>query len=172
MLKRHKHFAGKQVPSASLLVFAASPAAKDPILRHIPGCMWVAQTPRGGTFQIRDTHERAMEVMQLQNTGQQKESWDEDAGEELGDGELLQAQVAESAEGESVPLEKAGRQAEPRVLGGWGVEQGASGYQAAPKRGPHSLLIGQPREIAPVHGEVLELEGVNSNEHQHGVSYH
>lgn len=36
----------------------------------------------------------------------------------------------------------------------------------------NSLLVSEAGQIAPVHGEVLELEGVHSDEHQHGVGHH
>lgn len=43
-----------------------------------------------------------------------------------------------------------------------------------PARPPilNSLLVSEARQVAPVHGEVLELEGVDGNEHQHGVGHH
>lgn len=37
---------------------------------------------------------------------------------------------------------------------------------------PHSLLVCEACEVAPVGGEVLELEGVDGDEHQHGVGHH
>lgn len=44
-------------------------------------------------------HERPVEVMELEDAGQEEEAWDEGAGEELGDAELLQAQVAQPGQG-------------------------------------------------------------------------
>lgn len=37
---------------------------------------------------------------------------------------------------------------------------------------PDSLLIREAGEVAPVGGEVLELEGIHRDEHQHGIGYH
>lgn len=42
-------------------------------------------------LQVGDLHEGLVEVVQLQDAGQQEEAGDEDAGEELGQSELLQA---------------------------------------------------------------------------------
>ena len=51
-------------------------------------------------LQVSDVHEGAVEVMELENAGQEEEAWDEGAGEELGDAELLQAQVAQPGWGQ------------------------------------------------------------------------
>lgn len=45
------------------------------------------------TLQVSELHEGLVEVVQLQDAGEQEEAGDEDAGEELGHAELLQAQV-------------------------------------------------------------------------------
>lgn len=41
-------------------------------------------------LQVRDLHEGLVEVVKLQDAGQQEESRDEDAGEELGESKGLQ----------------------------------------------------------------------------------
>lgn len=46
-------------------------------------------------LQVSELHERPVEVVQLQDAGQQEEARDEDAGKELRHAELLQAQVAQ-----------------------------------------------------------------------------
>lgn len=47
---------------------------------------------RCNMLQVSDSHERLMKVVQLQDTGQQEEARDQDAGEELRQGERLQAE--------------------------------------------------------------------------------
>lgn len=44
-------------------------------------------------------HERTVEVMELEDAGQEEEARDEGAGEELGDAELLQTQVTQPRQG-------------------------------------------------------------------------
>lgn len=51
----------------------------------------------GHVLQVGQLHEGLVEVVQLQDAGQQEEARDEDAGEELGHAELLQAQVPQPA---------------------------------------------------------------------------
>lgn len=64
---------------------------------------------QGDVLQVGELHEGPVEVVQLQDAGEQEEARDEDAGEELGHAELLQAQVpqpvqgAPSAPGPAVP---------------------------------------------------------------------
>lgn len=41
-----------------------------------------------------------------------------------------------------------------------------------PSPAPDSLLIGEARQVAPVGREVLELEGVDGHQHQHGVGHY
>lgn len=60
---------------------------------------WVAGTGWGDVLQVRELHEGLVEVVQLQDAGEQEEAGDEDAGEELGHAELLQAQVPQPGEG-------------------------------------------------------------------------
>lgn len=50
-------------------------------------------------LQVGDVHEGTVEVMELEDAGQEEEARDEDAGEELGDAELFQTQVAQSGQG-------------------------------------------------------------------------
>lgn len=59
----------------------------------------VAGAGRGDVLQVSELHEGLVEVVQLQDAGEQEEAGDEDAGEELGHGELLQAQVPQPGEG-------------------------------------------------------------------------
>lgn len=54
---------------------------------------------RGDVLQVSELHEGLVEVVQLQDAGEQEEAGDEDAGEELGHAELLQAQVPQPGEG-------------------------------------------------------------------------
>ena len=108
---------------------------------------------RGAVLGVGELHERPVEVVQLQDAGEQEEARHQDAGEELGHAELLQAQVPQPVwEGGSVP---AARQPQP-----------------PPHRAPDSLLIREAGQVAPVGGEVLELEGVDGHQHQHGVGHH
>lgn len=65
-------------------------------------------------LQVGELHEGPVEVVQLQDAGEQEEARDEDAGEELGHAELLQAQVPQPAEGApSAPPGPAVPDAEP-----------------------------------------------------------
>lgn len=47
--------------------------------------------------QVCDPHEGFVEVVQLQDAGQQEEAWDQDAGEQLGQLKGLQADVSQPA---------------------------------------------------------------------------
>lgn len=109
----------------------------------------------GAALQVRELHEGLVEVVELQDAGEQEEAGDEDAGEELGHAELLQAQVPQ-------PMRAGSQRRAPQV--------GAPDTACPPAR--HSLLVGEARQVAPVHGEVLKLEGVDGDEHQHGVGHH
>lgn len=60
-----------------------------------PGDVAGLQPSSRDVLQISDVHEGTMEVVKLKDAGQQKEAWDEGAGEELGDAELLQTQVTQ-----------------------------------------------------------------------------
>lgn len=54
-----------------------------------------------------------------------------------------------------------------------GQGQGRSRYSPkSAQRYPYSLFIREAREVAPVGGEVLELEGVHCNEHEHRIGHH
>lgn len=54
---------------------------------------------QGDVLQVGELHEGLVEVVQLEDAGEQEEAGDEDAGEELGHAELLQAQVPEPGKG-------------------------------------------------------------------------
>lgn len=54
---------------------------------------------QGDVLQVGELHEGPVEVVQLQDAGEQEEARDEDAGEELGHAELLQAQVPQPVQG-------------------------------------------------------------------------
>jgi hypothetical protein len=54
-------------------------------------------------LQVSELHERSVEVVQLQDAGQQEEARDEDTGKELRHTELLQAQVAQPGRRERAP---------------------------------------------------------------------
>lgn len=55
-------------------------------------------------LQICDLHEGLMEVVKLQNTGQQEEAWDQDTAEELRQFKRLQSHVSQPKDGESYAL--------------------------------------------------------------------
>lgn len=64
-------------------------------------------------LQVGDVHEGAVEVVELQDAGQQEETRDEGAGEELGDAELLQAQVTQPGQGGDIPVSSGDTSVQP-----------------------------------------------------------
>lgn len=79
----------------------------------------------------------------------------------LGRGDMLQVAELQERLVEVLKLQDAGEQEEVR-------SEGAGGCSAQDPQ----LLISEARQITPVHGEVLELEGIDGDEHQPGVGHH
>lgn len=66
----------------------------SPWCRALPGDVAGWHGGSRDVLHVGDVHEGAVEVMELEDAGQEEEARDEGAGEELGDAELLQTQVA------------------------------------------------------------------------------
>lgn len=58
---------------------------------------------------VSEPHEGPVEVVQLQDAGEQEEARDQDTGEELGHAELLQAQVPQPGRGSGLGVSMAAR---------------------------------------------------------------
>lgn len=70
----------------------------------LPGDVSGPRLGSGDVLQVGDVHEGAVEVVELQDAGQQEKTRDEGAGEELGDAELLQTQVTQPGQGGDNPV--------------------------------------------------------------------
>lgn len=70
---------------------------------------WDAGTGQRPVLRVSELHEGPMEVVQLQDAGEQKEARDQDAGEELRHAELLQAQVPQPGWGGKVGVSTVAR---------------------------------------------------------------
>lgn len=74
-----------------------------------PPTRWCVHVYGGDVVQVCDLHEGLVEVVKLQDAGQQEETRDDDTGEEFGEGKRLQADRCKSTGDRRAPIMTAGQ---------------------------------------------------------------